>query len=639
MSTFLNAYFVTMPAATTVLQVQTEILSKLTANSWQIVAQALPPLATSGTLGTVANAFDADPATLATSASALPLTLIVHMAAGYTPTKMRLLGSVTPTESPNTFTLDFSDDGAAWTTLQTWTGEASWYATGTRDYVVTGAASHAWWRLNVTAKNGGASLTIKTWRLEDAAGNQITNAIQADVIPPATETVGNTKYQEVVRIYFTSTAISFGSYLTAKIDAIPQRLSIVALTAGAVTPSVIIDGVTISGATGSGGTTANQNLQALYYALKASGNAAITAWDFWYNGTDRIVGINKTIQAPKVLGAGTNVTHTQLNYPVLAGATSDFGGVFFANSYVVTVDLTAGFIYYLQVNARSLVLGTKTNASFYGPIFASYCDNATAIAALPTGSGDCSPIELFVGQTSTNDSACVYRTTHFWAAPSGYTSAVAQQNTNVVSANFGILAGNTAHPLATGSMPGGIQDVAPSGHPANLNIQLTGYALALDPTQGPVGAQFKVVPVGTFNVGSNIGSYLTAPIFWTQTLLDDVYKWTGAESNETLALASNIRTRAYIGAANNLAADLDDTTMYAALTLDTVAGLPTAGIVSVGLELFSYTGVSGATLTGVTRGIYGSGKSRHYIGDGVTSAYWYAKINNGAIYSGNAKPS
>lgn len=636
MSAFLNAYFVTLPAATTVLQVQTEILSKLTANSWQVVAKSLPPLATSGTLGTVANAFDADPATLATSAAALPLTVVAQMAVGFIPTKMRILGSATPTESPNTFTLDFCDDGVTWITLQTWTGEAGWYATETRDYVVTGAASHTYWRLNVTAKNGGASLTISTWRLEDAAGNRISNDIQADVIPPATETIGNTGYREVVRIYFTSTAITLGSYLQAKADIIPQRLSIVALTAGAVTPSVVIDGVTISGATGSAGSTANDNLKALYYALKASVNAAITAWDFWYNGTDRIIGTNKTVQAAKVLNAGTNVTQTQLNYPVLAGATSDYGGVFFAYSYPVTVDLVNGFIYYLQVNARTLVLGTKTNVAFYGPVFATYADNATAIAALPVGSGDCSPIELFVGQASTNDSLCVYRTTHFWSVPSQYTVATPQSNVGV--AIGGTYTAPTQHPLATGGLMGGIQDVAPSTYYANLNIQLTGYELSLDPTNGPISGQFIIVPVGTYNVSSTLGPYMSAPIFWTQALLPDVYKWNGAHPNEQLALVANIKGRAYITSANNLAADLDDTTLYTVLTLDTVAGLPTAGNVSIGSELFSYTGISGATLTGVTRGIYGTVKVRHFIRDGVIPSYWYAKINNGAIYAGNVKP-
>ncbi|WP_290906555.1 discoidin domain-containing protein [Aquabacterium sp.] len=80
--------------------------------------------------------------------------------------------STNPNRAPKDFTLQYSDDGLAWTTYYTVTGATAWGANESRTYTVSPTAEqkHAWWRINITANNGDATYTeINEIELRDTA--------------------------------------------------------------------------------------------------------------------------------------------------------------------------------------------------------------------------------------------------------------------------------------------------------------------------------------------------------------------------------------------------------------------------------------------------------------------------------------
>lgn len=62
--------------------------------------------------------------------------------------------SLGPTTAPKDFSLQGSDDGITFTTIQSFTGETGWGAAETRTYKLDAVANYRYYRLNVTANNG-----------------------------------------------------------------------------------------------------------------------------------------------------------------------------------------------------------------------------------------------------------------------------------------------------------------------------------------------------------------------------------------------------------------------------------------------------------------------------------------------------
>lgn len=467
-------------------------------------------------------------------------------------------------------------------------------------------------------------LTTNNWQVVASSAG-----VSTDLIPPATETTGDGVFHEVVRLYFTGTDITIGSYQRTIADAIPQRIRIYAGVGGAVSAACTIDSVTITGAAGSGGSTANDNLSALYVALKSSVDIVITAWDFWYNGTDTIIATNKTIQANKTFSCNANTNISMQNDSVLSGATSDSALVSKAYGFSVNIDLINGFIYFLQINSRSFSLAIKTVSAYYGPIYATYLDHTASIAATPFG---CSPVELTIGSYTTNDSAFLYTFTHYWGmGGNGYSY---HTNTNTgTSSNYSICNNFAYHPFSGGAMPLTITDTF---YVYGTPPAFTGRELGLVNNANLGG--FAVINLGNdYYTLQNANSYW--PIFFPVFINEDIYKWNGTQTNENLFLISTIKGVGTVGDTNNLAEDLDNTTAYTSLTLNSTSEFSSAGgYGSIGLELFSYTGIAGNQLLGVTMGLYGSLRKNHFIGDAVLPARWFVKINNGAMLAGSVKP-
>lgn len=460
----------------------------------------------------------------------------------------------------------------------------------------------------------------------------------SDVIPPSTETIGTSKFREVVRLYFTGTAITIGSYQVCIADAFPQAIRLTAKTAGAVAAAVTINGVTVTGEAGSSGSTANENLRALFYALQDSADATIQGWGHSYNGTDTIISTCKTIAANVACSGNANVTYSLHASAVLAGQRSAYATNDTTYGYSVTTDLASGFVYYMEVDSRSFRIGTKCLSGVYGEIFATYADHVEALAVLPD-SPRCTPIELVVGTWNDNATARG-RLTHWWGIPfgTGY-NAIPNVDTSSPSPVYSN-ENPDWHPFSGQAEALVVSDVGLhhtfySGVSSQeFSREITFWKCGIGGTSGKIDG-FRIAPLGSGPTSFDT-TYQNSARFMAGLNLPDVLKWQGTEPNEACAWAAvppGMASGAY-----TLQQAMDAVTDYTAITLNTTAGLPSVGSVQVGLERIDYTGISGATITGPTRGADGTGKARHFTGDPVLTGQWFLKVNRSALCCGPVKP-
>jgi hypothetical protein len=649
MSQFIGFESFLVPLGATIADAQAAIETAITSRNWQLLRSGLVPSAMLGNLGTVANAFDGSSAAVATSAAGLPLWIGCQTPTPFTPTKVLITGAALSAECPNAFTIDWSNDGSSWTTHQTVTGEANWieaatngYSGETRSYAIAGAPAKSYWRINVTAKNGGTNITIPDVMFMDAANKQIVNWNMFEVIPPVTETIGgNGAFESVV---FSFGGSSIAVYPTKKwTTAKGQQVYIKALTAGAVTCSATLSGQTVS-YTGVGGNSAYQNLLGLYDAIRSSVNATWTAWDWeisfppTQNADDSatyIYGINRTA-GPVMTFTGSNVTAALLTHAT--GANWPLPWNFWTTGVNLTMDLINGFIYYIQVSARGIALATKTNANYYGPVHACYCTNAAQVAYLPVDNQFVTVQELLVGydDASTDMDSWGRCAGSVWMmAPicggdqdwnGTYTQAQPGSGMrrhrwmdalcNSVNGNAGTIAGQSGNRSQT------------------TLIRLFGSGMFYDDSQ--VGNDFQIHRVKCIGASATPGSFAPISVGYPEYLapgweVEDWFKFRGTATNESLTLVAD--TVATTGLAAKFT--IGDTTMV----LTDASSFQTAGFVVIGNEAFQYTGKSGNNLTGVTGGKYATIAVNHYIGDKVGQGLWFVLINGGAILAGYNKPT
>lgn len=492
------------------------------------------------------------------------------------------------------------------------------------------------------------ALTSRGWQVhyEDSANGIL------DVKPPSGETIGDGKVIEVTRLITTGTQVQIQSYQTCIATGKGQMEMLKQNVAGAVACSATINGVTVTGATGTAGSTAAQNLRALYEALRDSADGSITDWDYYWvpeNGTlvDQsayIIMQRKTVNATKItVTVNANVTKitalTANNYMGVqsAGQFQPFG---FQSGHVttaktVTIDLINGFVYYMTIFSRTFLIGTKTNAGYSGPIFATYIDHATAMAGLPN-SPWVTPIELLIGKMdeSRGVSATVQavRLTHVWRF--GENGVSLSGAPSAMSADAGPYTGS--HPWYGIAAPRVWMDRMTWSQ--YNSAYLDADAQSLCATTGNSTTDLfldgvPVVPMGlpsgrSYDGSTNYGTYV-----FQGAQLPDIFRSTTSFTDEVLHLVEmdSIQT--------TLVGNLDATTAYTTLNLADASGLQTAGFVVINREIFQYTGKSGNQLTGVTRGKYGSKQVKHYNLDTVRQGAWFVKIKEAAMFAGWQKPS
>ena len=485
-------------------------------------------------------------------------------------------------------------------------------------------------------------LTSRGWQLLAQVDGD-----HSDVIPPVTETIGTSTFREVVRLYFpNNTTLTIGSYQACIANAYPQSILLTAKTAGAVQAGMTINGVTVLGAVGSSSSTANQNLQALYYALMDSVDPTIQGWSYSYNGADKLICTAKVPAAMVACSGNGNVTYSALGASVLAGARSGFVNNDVGQGYSVTVDLTNGFVYYMDIFSRSFKLGTRCLSGIYGPIFASYMDHATALAWVPDAT-QCTPIELVIGQQY---DAISYsgKVTHWWSIPAGYgTRAIPAVETTYMMGNgenapeFNPWSGRGT-PLQVTDSPLNLTQFYGSQLLSKMMGELIFNACA-NVTSGnaiPYG-KYKVLPVGSVSKSiadlsfASYGCYQNCLRFTPEFSLPDIALWSGTEPNESAGMGQVVPAPSSYP---TLAQALDATTAYSSILLSSTAGLPSAGAVIIGTEEITYTGLSGNSITGTTMGANGTARSRHFVGHVVSPVAWFLKVNNGAFCCGPNKP-
>lgn len=649
MSTFLGFESFLIPLGASIEDVRTTIKNALTSYGWRVAYESVPLVSTLGTLGTVANAFlDNGQTSEASSTSALPLWVGVRTASSFTPTKMFISGLADPTRSPKDFQLQWSDDGASWTTLQSWTTEDKWGAYECRTYDVAGAAAHAYWRLNITAVNGSTTKGLHKWFLQDAAGRRTVSSVDLYMIPPVSETIGNAKSRDIVYIAFTSNAISVRplmELLQTKKQAVTLWVANPETTTqGAVSCSVTINGVAVTGAAGNAASTARDNFRALFDALGSSADPSISAFDWSYEykpqqnageNYDYIYGIRKDAGSNYTIAAGANIgganTSGNRQTPM-----TQFPGVNASPAYSVTTDLVNGFIYYLQVNSRGIALATKTNANYFGPVHACYANNDQAIASMPVDSVFCSPIELLVGTDAastsmTSSAACshswafhqfgnrggvlYYSSDNYGPEPFGGHSPTRRfwDAKNGTIAAFNYAYGGTQIDLKGSALGSGTDAVFD-------DFQI--HRQTMDGLYRPSSSAVYMNGTSTYGIG-------VAPILEPT----DWYKFRGTATNESLLLIADTIV------VTQLAQAMDHTTDYTTVDLVNASALPSSGFIIVEGEAIQYTGKSGNTITGCTRGRYATLKTAHLNGTTACLGLWFTVINGGALLAGYNKPS
>jgi hypothetical protein len=489
-------------------------------------------------------------------------------------------------------------------------------------------------------------LTAQGWQ---RVTHDTTNFI-SDFIPPVSETIGDGKWRQHLRIYYNTADISFSMYDYPVTDAAAQQYRLWSKTAGAVSLSVQIGSETVTYA-GTSGSTANDNLYGLFVALKASVAADVTEWNITYlpgtftSGTvDAIFFERKTITGTiQTFTPNANVNGNTQNDPVLASTPSagSLAGAL-VGKYAATIDRSNGFYVYMSIFSRTAIISIKTISNCFGPMFATWQVNADAIAALPPKPSWMSnnPCRIIEGSWGYVNGTAAQPAETYGVRFSNLYMLNTVWNYVTSTANL-IIAGNFNAAGGGGTIPGIMNSVQMNGHYLNNTDTHTSSPV------GVFAGTNDQSSVGLFDVlGCVVNPVAFTPINGNYYLgrkgriigfpLDDVYAaaFYNTDVNEVTCVAGIKNSTAY-----TLQQALDNSSTYATVLLNTTTGLAADGYVTLGQEVFKYTGLSGGnTLTGVTRAYNSTPLRYHYVGDEILQGVWFIKINGGYMYSGFAQP-
>lgn len=189
--------------------------------------------------------------------------------------------------------------------------------------------------------------------------------------------------------------------------------------------------------------------------------------------------------------------------------------------------------------------------------------------------------------------------------------------------------GDTGATGATGigatGLTGATGATGPQGPQGDSITGATGPIGATGPT-GAIGATGVTGPVGATGV-ANIAIYDEGSLL-TSTVQSFNFTGEGVTANVTgNAVTVNVGpgiAYLYSGAfifdnSTTLTSDLNSNST-APIPVVSTAGFAAPGYLSIGTEIIAYTGISGNTFTGITRGVAGSNNSSHSIGNGVAQA-------------------
>lgn len=403
---------------------------------------------------------------------------------------------------------------------------------------------------------------------------------------------------------------------------------------------------TISGTLGSAGSTANQNLRTLYDALVAASSDTDVAQFKYSYFPSPIGGANDYIIMERVSISATLapvVGNAYVNYgtladPVLANTVSTQEAYIAQNgTFSITVDLVNGTFFYASIFSRSFILTSKTTTALYGPIFASWMPNADALGMVP-------PKPTWAVFPKAHISEAVIGTTNGTAANPSQSVTFSYGNEWLVQnvwgysptsvANAG--SSNNATCPSTGGASGPfIGDFDGRFHYGNSVSSYTAYADGIGTfTQSAVADQGNVAYSGAAYAPSNTNGSATVP----GIVLDDVFVSLNNDGNEVVSPSPYPTPSGCTLAA--AIASTDVMTGAGVVQVNSTSGFPTSNAYFViGREVFSYTGTTSTTFTGVSRAYNATPADNHAVGDPVQVAWWFVKANGGAMAASTTRPS
>ena len=520
--------------------------------------------------------------------------------------------------------------------------------------VPLGAAPADWHNLlrNILTNSSSNPTPGYGWTLVEDNLEGITQSITVPssfvVCPPASEIIGSAQSRECVRFNIFSDHIGIAPAMQ-NLVAFPQR---VLLWQGQDQPTdpiqITIDGHTITQSDANyHANTATKNLVEFFADLKNSNDSEISNWTWvlsrapaqggmdancYIYGTRNVAEADVAVSSASPTGLMNHIYSSPFD-PSADTANGCFRAagtvVCYATDQILPIDLINGFIYYIQVNARGLAFGTRTNIGYYGPVHACYGDHATALQSIPIGISpfDISPIELLVGSDSASNSPVANATTaHAWVL--NYRTAVGNPINNNDIYYLGL------HPYSSF----GHRDMMTDGSSILPYVPLaTGIPIPLSAsnlwngTQTAAEDSFQIHRCALPNVYTLQFGYcdwIVPPIATT-----DWFKFTGTATNEALIVIADTITP------YQLATPLDGTTNTSLINLASTAGMPSSGYVVLDAEIIQYGAISGNTLQGCNRAVYGTAMAQHWAEDQVYQALWLTVINGGALFCGYNKPS
>lgn len=243
MSDFLafESFLISLGATTT--QTRDTLAAALTSRGWQVVAKGVAYSALASTNWvTPLPALDNADSYYNTGAGSVPCIISLTLGASGILNKYDLVAENggTYSYSPKSWTVEWSDNNITWTVADTRTNEPLFARGEKRTYTIGGSpGSHLYWRLNVTAVGNGTVCYIAEWRPWLTTGEFVSAKDWLYVIPPATESIGNSVSRGVAAISISPTQLSVQPCVEY-LQAMPQVFSLSEKTAGAVAATAYI---------------------------------------------------------------------------------------------------------------------------------------------------------------------------------------------------------------------------------------------------------------------------------------------------------------------------------------------------------------------------------------------------------------
>ena len=651
MSNHLGYVADSVPLGASIADTQGIFISVLTSYGWRVVKKSLVPQSLIGSMTNLARAFDNSDWMNGEcgDSSALPKTVGVLMAVGVVVSSYEITGSNTPSQSPKNWVLEYSDDGISWTVADTIANQTGWIPKEVRSFTISGSpGSHAYWRLNISATQGGTNACyLSELRMNTTSGFTISNICYAYFIPPAGEDIGNAYARDLIYMTWATTTMTIQP-VKQMLQNVPSIVGVYEKTGGAVAASLTIDGVTVTGSVGSSVSSAKDNLYSLYAAIKASSDPAFTGHKWIYqrpspmnaqDTNDWIIGVKQADVAMPSYSVNANVNMSLMTQRTKQ--TIQTQAYQWAGYLTLSIDLTNGFIYFMQVNSRSIAIATKTNTGLYGPIHACYADNTKALACMPESIDPLiiTTMELWVGTvgSSSEDTSTAYPACYWKIPVANNTGWVSTIYTNGYSGGDNVFGGGRVRDMFTdGAGYAGYSDFEFDN---SQSVISKNFYCSSSFNGGAASDDFQIHRMGDTGVkagtlGESYPSYNSingASYALPIVDIQDWYKNRGTFSNEALCLVADTVNHTTLSAGLSSSATT--------INVGSTAGFAPIGYVVINQELIQYTGMTGTSFTGCTRGCFGTKAVQHYDADNLYQGIWFTIINGGALMAGYTKPA